>query len=193
MSLLVWKKWVVILSVLVLSAPVLLAAEPVLELVDTNGKRHTPLTFGAKQGVVLIFVSPFCPTSNAFMPAVNELVEAQGDRFAFFLVEADAGIALTDAQKHAEVTKSKAPMLLDVEQKLVKLTQAKMTPEAVVLNSKGETMYQGRINDLYLTQTKKQAEPKVHDLKDALEAIAAGKPVANAKVKAVGCSITLEK
>ncbi len=170
-----------------------LAAEATPELVDILGKRHTPLAVGEKKGAVLIFVSPFCPTSNAFMPEANRIAAAYSDRFSFYFIEAEAGISLTDAQKHAEVMEFKAPVILDPKQQLARLTQAKMTPEAVVLNGKGETLYQGRINDLYLTQTKKQAEPKVHDLKDALEAITMGKPVTNAKVKAIGCSITLEK
>lgn len=85
------------------------------------------------------------------------------------------------------------PVLLDPKQELAKRVQAKMPPEAVVLNGKGEVLYQGRINDFYVTQTKKLPEPKTHDLREALEAVAAGKAVPNPKTKAIGCSITIEK
>jgi len=85
----------------------------------------------------------------------------------------------------------KAPVLLDAAQRLAKLTKAKTTPEAVVLATNGDTLYQGRINDLYATQTKKLKEPKTHDLRLALDAILAGKPVANPAAKATGCSISI--
>ncbi|MCD6051068.1 MAG: hypothetical protein K0Q55_2471, partial [Verrucomicrobia bacterium] len=120
-----------------------LAAESAAEFVDIVGKRHTPLALGEKKGAVLIFVSPFCPTSNAFMPEANRIAAAYGDRFAFYFIEAEANISLPDAQKHAEVMEFKAPVLLDPKQQLARLIQAKMTPEVVVLNGKGEVLYQG--------------------------------------------------
>jgi hypothetical protein len=46
------------------------------------------------------------------------------------------------------------------------------------------------INDPYASQTKKLKEPKTHDLRAALDAIAAGQPVAVPNTKAIGCSIS---
>ena len=67
--------------------------------------------------------------------------------------------------------------------------QAKITPEVVVLSPDGKTVYQGRINDLYLGPTKKQRKATTKDLRDALDAIHKGEPVASAKTEAVGCKI----
>jgi hypothetical protein len=159
-------------------------------LADVNGSMHTPLSFGGRKAVVLVFVSPFCPISNAFTPEVNRMAEKYADQFAFYFVEADAGIKIDDAKKHAEMFEMKPPLLLDPKQQLVKLTKAKTTPEAVVLSAKGDILYQGRINDLYATQTKKLKEPTTHDLRVALDAIAAGRPVTTPLTKAIGCSIT---
>jgi len=55
----------------------------------------------------------------------------------------------------------------------------------------GKTLYQGRINDLYLGPTKRQREVKTHDLRDALTAIREGKPVANPRTEAMGCGIVI--
>ena len=164
--------------------------EPV-QLADIHGKSHTPLVTGARKAVVLLFVSPFCPTANTLIPEANKIAVEYGDRFAFYFVEADAGLAIADARKHAETSEIKAPLLLDPQQLLVKRTNARMTPEAVVLGPKGDTLYQGRINDLYVNQTRKLKEPKTHDLRTALDAIAAGQPVKMPNTKAVGCSITV--
>jgi thiol-disulfide isomerase/thioredoxin len=161
-----------------------------LEFPDLQGKSHTPLVAAGRKATVLIFVSPYCPTSNTFMPEVNRIAAEYGDRFAFYYVEADAAIPLPDAKKHAEVFEMKAPVLLDREQRLAKQTKAKFTPEAVVLGKDGATLYQGRVNDLYVTQTKKLKEPKTHDLRAALDDIAAGRPVAVPSTKAIGCAIS---
>jgi len=162
-------------------------AEP-LGFSDVNGGKHTVLA-EEKNPLVLVFVSPYCLTSNAFTPEINQIAADYGGRVAFYLVEADADITAADAKKHVETMEIKAPVLLDPAQRLAKLTKAKTTPEAVVLATNGDTLYQGRINDLYATQTKKLKEPKTHDLRVALDAILAGKPVANPATKAIGCSI----
>lgn len=180
-----------VIALLALLAVELPAAEKPLQLSDIQGKAHTPLVVGDRKAVVLVFVSPFCPTANTFTPEVSSIAKDYADRFAFYFVEADAGLTLADAKKHAETLEIKATLLLDPDQRLARLTQAKSTPEAVVLAANGSTLYQGRINDLYATQTRKLKEPKTHDLRLALDAISAGQPVATPSTKAIGCSITL--
>jgi hypothetical protein len=54
-----------------------------------------------------------------------------GDRFAFYLVEADADISIADAKRRVETMEIKAPFRLDPEHRLALLTKAKTTPEAV--------------------------------------------------------------
>jgi hypothetical protein len=177
-------------SLVLTFAGALLAADKPLELMALDGKSYTPLATGEKKAVVLVFVSPFCPTSNAFTPEINRIAADYSGKFPFYLIEADADITPADAKKHVETLEIKAPVLLDREQRLTKLTKARITPEAVVVASDGSTLYRGRINDLYASQTKKLKEPKTHDLRDALDAILAGKPVPNAVTKAIGCSIS---
>ena len=167
------------------------AADSSIQLPDINDKVHTPLVTGAQKAAVLFFVSPFCPTANTLTTEANKIAAAYRDRFAFYFVEADAGLSVADAKKHAETLGIQAPLLLDPQHLLVKRINAKTTPEAVVIGANGSTLYQGRINDLYVSQTRKLKEPKTHDLRVALEAIASGQPVPVPITKAVGCSITV--
>ena len=81
-------------------------------------------------------------------------------------------------------------MLLDAEQKVAKKFGAKITPEVVVVGKEGNVLYQGRINDLYLSPTKRQREVTKTDLRDALAAIREGKPVDVARTEAMGCKIS---
>lgn len=167
-----------------------LLAAPV-ELPDVQGQNHTLLAGTENKLTVLIFVSPYCPTSNVYTPEANRIAADYAGRVAFYFVEADADLSAADAQKHLETMELKAPALMDRKQVLARLTGATTTPEAVVLNTKGETLYQGRINDLYVSRTKKLKEPKTHDLRNALDAILAGREVETPRTKSIGCSITL--
>jgi hypothetical protein len=49
--------------------------------------------------------------------------------------------------------------------------------------------YRGRIDDRYFAPGKRRAEPASHDLRAALEAVLAGKPVPRAETEAIGCPI----
>jgi thiol-disulfide isomerase/thioredoxin len=171
-------------------ALVLPAAEPPVTLPGTDGMHHSPLQVPAdKKGVVLVFGSPFCNTSNTLLPELNALAQTFEDRFAFYLVHSEPSLQLTQVMEHQELLKVRPLALLDQQQLLAKRTGARVTPEAVVLDPSGKTLYQGRINDLYLGPTKRQRKATTADLRDALSAIATGQPVPTPRTVAVGCKI----
>jgi thiol-disulfide isomerase/thioredoxin len=169
------------------------AADGALELSDLQGKRHRPLAEAEQRPVTLIFISPYCPTANAFLPEINRIAAKYADRVAFYLVQSDPAVTVADAAKQVELYGISATVLLDAGQKLAKRVNATVTPETVVLGASGSPRYQGRINDLYLNRTRKQPEPKIHDLVAALDAILAGRAVPAAVAKAVGCSIPMSE
>lgn len=166
------------------------AAEPVLTFPGADGNEHAPLVTDGKKAAVLFFVSPYCPTSNTFVKEMNQIVADYGETFAFSFIHADADLKLTDVLQHTEMNAIKAPVLMDKGQRLAKLMQARITPETVVIAPDGTTLYQGRINDLYLGPTKRQRQATTKDLRDALDAISAGKPVPQVKTEAFGCKIS---
>ena len=169
------------------------AATAPITLRGTDGQAHTPLVAGEKKAVVLCFVSPYCPTSNTFVPELNRIVADYGGKFAFYFIHGDAGVKLPDVLQQTAMNEIKATVLIDEKQELVKLTGATITPEVAVLGPDGKTLYQGRINDLYLGPTKRQRQATTRDLRDALDAIQNDKPVAVAKTEAMGCKITVAK
>ena len=164
------------------------AGQP-LTFQDVNGKSHTPLA--AKQPVVFIFITSDCPISNGYAPEINRLVEAYTTKgVAFYLVHVDPDLKPAQARKHAEDFGFRCPVLLDAKHRLVELTQATVTPEAAVLAADGKLFYRGRIDDLYVGLGKRRAEPTQHDLRDALDALLAGKSITIATTTAVGCYIS---
>ena len=154
------------------------------------GEPVAALDPGEKKAAVLFFVSPFCPTSNTFAPEMNAIAADFADDFAFRVVHSDTTVPAEVIPQHASLMEFTMPVLIDAEQKVAKKLGAKITPEVVVVGKDGETLYQGRINDLYLGPTKRQREATTADLRDALEAIKDGKPVAVAKTEAMGCKIS---
>lgn len=160
-------------------------------LPGSDGQEHRPLVLAAdKKAVVLIFGSPFCNTANTFLPEINAITEAYQGVFTFYLIHSEADLELTQVMEHKELLGVKATALLDKQQQLVKLTSARITPEVVVISAEGKTLYQGRINDLYLGPTKRQRKATTADLREALDAIVAGKPVSTPTTEAVGCKIS---
>ena len=77
----------------------------------------------------------------------------------------------------------------DISQKLVQLTGATVTPEVAVMRG-AQVLYRGRIDDRYVDFGKDRPEPTSHDLEDALDALIAGKPVAQKQTRAIGCIIS---
>lgn len=162
-----------------------------LQLNGLDGNPHRPLDAGDKKAIALVFVSPFCPTSNTFMPEINSIAAAYGDKVAFYLVHSDPEVKTPDALQHATVFEVKTNVVMDKDQALAKLTHAKVTPESMVISPDGAVQYQGRINDLYAGPTKKRRQATTKDLRDALDAVLAGKAPANPRAEAFGCKITV--
>lgn len=160
-----------------------------LDLPGTDGQNHDPLAVGNKKASVLFFVSPFCSTTKSFMKEINQITANYSDRVNVYLVHSDPEITKEVAMEHAILSEVKTTVLLDKEQTLAKQVQAKITPEAVVTGPDGKTLYQGRINDLYLGPTKRQRAATTKDLRDALDAILSGKPVPTPQEPAQGCKI----
>jgi hypothetical protein len=152
--------------------------------------------FFAKDGAkaaVLVFIDAECPIANAYQPELRRLQEkfgTQGVRFA--MIHADPETEVAKAQAHAREFGITTTVCIDKGHRWVKRTGASVTPEAVVIDAAGKTVYRGRIDDRYADLGKKRPEPKVRDLEVALTELLAGQPVKVPKTKAVGCRIFVE-
>jgi hypothetical protein len=164
-----------------------------IELKDATGASHRPLDTMDAAGVVLIFIATDCPISNSYAPEINRIcTEYGGDgsaQFRFYLVYADPDLTPAAAARHAHDFGYTCPTLLDTHHWLVERLRARVTPEAVVLGPGGAVRYRGRIDDKWAGYGKARAEPTTRELRAALEAIRAGRPVPTPETEAVGCPI----
>jgi len=177
------------LALAVLAAAALAAPPAERSLRTTDGKTLT-LAAPASGATALVFCSSECPISNAYSPTLNALAAEFPDS-KLKLVGVFLDPDLTDARlaEHAAEYQLKFPVAADRRGALARKLGVKVTPEAVVLDAKGEVRYRGRIDDQFAARRVKTARPMTHELRDAIAALLDGREVAVAAVKAVGCPI----
>ena len=162
-------------------------AEPALR--TTDGK---PLTLAApaEGATALVFCSSECPISNAYSPTLNALAaEFPDSKVKLVGVFLDPDLTAAGLAEHASEYQLKFPVANDRRGALARKLGVRVTPEAVVLDAKGEVRYRGRIDDQFAARRVKTARPMTHELRDAIAALLDGRKVAEPEVKAVGCPI----
>jgi len=157
---------------------------------DLAGRPHALFEDCEARAVVLIFTAVTCPISNYFAPEAERIhADYRGRDLDFYLVYADADTAIDDIREHVEDFGYTMPVLLDFDHVLVERTGATVTPEAVVLSPEGEVLYRGRIDDTYVDFGKQRAAPTRRDLREALDAVLAGRRPEVERTEPVGCFI----
>jgi peroxiredoxin len=161
------------------------AVAPDFTLPDADGKQHTLASLKGKSGTLIIFVATECPVSNAYNERMQKLSEdyrAKGVN----VVGINSNVAESAARvkQHAAEKNLTFPILKDVGNVVADRFDAQVTPEAYLLDAAGKLVYHGRIDN-----SRNGDAITSSDLRDAVEATLAGKPVEKSEVKAFGCSI----
>ncbi len=151
------------------------------------GDDPLPGAAGTK-AVVLLFIARDCPVSNSYAPEIKRIIARyMTQKVAFTLVYPDPDTSLAAARRHAKDYGYICPLLLDPAHRLVRRAGATVTPEAAVFAPSGKLLYRGRIDDLYLGFGQRRFAATRHDLRDALDAVLAGRPVPVPRTQAIGC------
>jgi peroxiredoxin len=157
---------------------------------DTEGHLHTPSEWTGAKAVVVFFVTTDCPVANSYVPEMNRIEEAYARRgVRFFAVQSDTTVPIADVAQYARDYRYQFPLLLDPRQVLVRLANATITPQAAVLAPDGKVLYLGRIDNRVADFGKQRYQATEQDLREALDEVLAGKPVAHPLTKSVGCAI----
>ena len=163
---------------------------PAVEVSDVDGAKVRPLPEKGGTMAVFFFIAHDCPISNAYAPEISRIAaDYARKKYRFYVVYIEDDLKPKDAKKHATDYGFVCPALLDPKHLLVKRLKATITPEAVVVGEDGKTRYQGRIDDRYIDFGKMRHQAGIHDLRLALDALSANKPVPAAHTKAIGCFI----
>ena len=139
----------------------------------------------------LFFIKTDCPIANSFAPEISRIIaEYDPAGVQFLVVYTDLTQSGDAIRSHAAEYGYKCPVQVDKGRVLSRQYGVTVTPEAVVLGADGARVYRGRIDDRYLAPGKYRLQPTTRELRDALEAVLAGRPVAVAETKPAGCPLT---
>ncbi len=154
-------------------------------LPDADGKEHSLTSLKGKNGSVLIFVAVKCPVSNAYNERMEQLAQDYKAR-GINVIGINSNVAETaEAIKaHAAANNLTFPILKDAGNKIADRLGATITPEVYFLDAGNKLLYRGRIDN-----AKDPSQVNSSDLRDALEAALAGKPIAKTTASAFGCTI----
>jgi hypothetical protein len=161
---------------------------------DVDGRALTPFE-PAGAASVIFFVATDCPISNTYAPEIQRLCreyEPRGVSCALIYEDVETpGTHLDDeVRKHLKDYRyAGIPAVLDRSRTISKKAKATVTPQAVVVDRTGEIRYRGRIDNFYAAFGKTRQQVTEHDLRDALDAVLAGRPVPRPETEALGCSI----
>ena len=153
-------------------------------LQDVEGKK---VSFDDLKGSVTVvtFISTICPISNAYddrMNAIYKDYSAKGVKFIF--VNANSNESPKEVQSHAKDVGFMFPVYKDVGNAAADQFGASVTPESFVIDNSGIVRYHGQIDD-----SRNAARVKVQGLRQALDAVLAGRAVDIKETKAFGCTI----
>ena len=167
------------------------AAVAKTKMKNVDGKMLSIADVSGKSGTLVVFTCNHCPFARAWEERIVELGNTYAGRgIGVVLVNANdptmhAEDGIEGMQERAKARGMKFPYVVDGTSAVARAFGASVTPEAFLFDKAGKLAYHGTIDDNRQDPTK----VKAHYLKDALDAVVAGKTPAVSETKGLGCSI----
>jgi thiol-disulfide isomerase/thioredoxin len=173
---------------------------PDFALPGVDGKTYSLKDFASAKVLVVIFTCVHCPTAQYYEDRMKQIVtDYQSKGVALVAISpndpksvrwdelgyTDLSDSFAEMKIRSEHKKYNFPFLYDGDTETVSRAYGPVaTPHAFVFDHERKLRYVGRIDD-----SERVEYAKTRDLRDALDALVAGKPVANAQTKSFGCSV----
>jgi len=175
-------------------------AAPAFRLPGVDGKTHTLDDFKDAKALVIVFTCNHCPTAQLYEERLKTLAGSLKDKGGALVAISpndpqavrldelgytDLGDSFEDMKVRAKDRDFNFPYLYDGEtQEVSRAYGPAATPHAYVFDADRKLRYTGRIDD-----SEKGDAIKAQELRDAVDAVLAGKPVPKEKTRTFGCSI----
>jgi peroxiredoxin len=173
---------------------------PDFVLTGIDGRTYSLKDFSDVQILVVIFTANHCPTAQAYEDRIIQLVKDYKDKGVTIVAISPNDpkalhlneLGYTDLSDTLEEMKIRAkdkgfnfPYLYDGdEQKVAHAYGPVATPHVFIFDKDRRLRYTGRVDN-----NERIGKATVHDTRNAIEALLAGKPVPVDKTKTFGCSI----
>ena len=162
---------------------------PPFALPGVDGRTWTREAF-AEPALLVVVMCNHCPYVQAVDDRINALAKAYPGRLAVVGISAnDAGAYPEDGfeamQARARAKGYAFPYLYDEAQSVVRALGAVCTPDYFLYGPDRRLAYRGRLDDAW----KDPAAVTRQDLREAVEALLAGRPVSPDQRPSLGCSL----
>ena len=161
------------------------------KLLGIDGKRHSLADLKDGKPVVVVFLANRCPATDIYRKRINAFVKAYGEKgVRFVAINGNRGPSETFAKmmQRAKTSRFAFPYLRDPEQEVARAYGATHTPHFFLLDGKRRIAYMGAFDD-----NVKPGKVEDHYLRDAVEALLAGKQPEITESRQVGCEIEYRK
>jgi len=164
---------------------------PGSSLRDPLGNVHV-LSDIESEATVLAFVGTECPLASLEIPKLLRMSESYERREVnFILVYPNAPETLVEIAAHSYERNVPFLVLKDFGSELADLLGVTRTPTVCVLDEQKALRYRGRIDDQYSVASRRP-KARHHDLRNALDAVLAGRDIKLPEVQADGCPLNRE-
>lgn len=162
------------------------------QLQGVDGLKHDSAEYASARVLVVVFSCNHCPYVQAYEGRMNELQSAYRDRgVQLIAINSNDTRNYPDDDFPSMVKRATSqgftfPYLRDEDQSVAEKFRATHTPEFFVFGGpERRLVYHGKMDDNY----QKPEEVKHRYLRDAVEAVLAGRPVPVAETHSIGCTI----
>lgn len=162
-----------------------------VKMMDVSGKEVSLSDSKGKNGLLVIFSCNTCPYVKLSESRVKELgLLTEKSKVGMILINSNEAQRSDDDSFEAMKNYAKAQgytfrYVLDKNSLIANSFGATRTPHCFLFDKDGKLVYRGAIDD----NIKDPNDAKEHYLKDAVTAVASGKPVKTNSTKSIGCSI----
>lgn len=169
------------------------APKATVRMKNVDGRETSIAEAAGKNGTLVIFSCNACPWVKAWEDRIASLGNAYRARGVGVIAvnSNDPGQVAEDGfeemQRRAKERGFEFPYVVDATSEVAAAFGATRTPEVFLFDRAGRLVYHGAIDD----NAKEPQKVEAHYLRDALEAVLAGRPVPMKETKALGCTIKL--
>lgn len=167
-------------------------AAPNFSLPDTQGKLVSLTDFADAPALLVAFICNHCPYVKHIAPGLAELAaEYQQKGVAVVGINSNDAAAFPDdaPQKMVEEIKARGytfPYLIDEKQTVAQAYRAACTPDFFLFDRQRKLVYRGQMDS---SRPGNNIPVSGQDLRAALDAVLAGKPVSPNQWPSLGCNI----
>jgi peroxiredoxin len=166
---------------------------PAFDLPDVaSGKKLSLESFVGKKALLVMFVSRHCPYVQHVKAELVRIGKDYGARnIGIIAISANDVVNYPDdapakLKEMAEDSRFTFPLCYDESQEVAKAFSAACTPDFFLFDSDRRLVYRGQLDD----SRPSNGEPVTgRDLRNALDAILAGRPVSEHQKPSLGCNI----